>query len=258
MISLLSPAKNLNFESSPNGFEPSKPLFIEESEILINKLKKLSSKKISKLMKLSPQLSDLNYNRYQNWRSDYEDVETKAAIFAFNGEVYRGLSSSDFNENDLRFAQQHLIILSGLHGILKPLDLIQPYRLEMGTKLQIRSKVPNLYSFWKDKIVDSLNDLLEKQDEKVLLNLASNEYFKSINLKALNARVIHCHFLDWKGDAYKSVMTWAKLARGMMARQVIKDKIDNIENLRAVMFNGYQFNDRLSTEDKFVFTRDKR
>ena len=175
MISLLSPAKNLNFEASSNGFEATKPIFLEESEILINKLKKLSSKKISKLMKLSPQLSDLNYNRYQSWRSDFEEVDVKAAVFAFNGEVYRGLSASNFNKKDLEFAQEHLIILSGLHGILRPLDLIQPYRLEMGTKLQIRSKTPNLYSFWKDKIAVSINERLEKQDEKVILNLASKE-----------------------------------------------------------------------------------
>jgi len=257
MISLLSPAKNLSFEPSPNGFKPSIPQFIEESEVLINKLKKLSPNKISKLMKLNPQLSELNYHRYQNWRADFEEVESKAAIYAFNGEVYRGLSAIDFTQKDLDFAQEHLIILSGLHGILKPLDLIQPYRLEMGTKLQIRSKIPNLYMFWKDKITASLNALLEEQNEKVILNLASIEYFKSVDVADLNARVIHCQFLDWKGESYKAVMTWAKLARGMMAKKVITEKIDNAEELKGVAFGGYLFNDSMSTEDNFVFTRDK-
>lgn len=254
MITLLSPAKTLDYESEIPQLETSSPAFIEDADYLNNKLKKLSSRKIAKLMNLSTDLAELNYERYQSFQTPFNDDNARPAIYAFKGDVYTGLDAGSLSGKDISFAQEHVRILSGLYGLLKPLDLMQPYRLEMGTSFAVTPKKKNLYAYWDKKITEKLN--AEIKDETVI-NLASAEYFKVVKPKLLNAKVITPQFLDAKGGEYKMIGFFAKKARGMMTRYIIKNRIDSPEELKGFNLEGYNYNESLSEEDKPVFTREE-
>jgi uncharacterized protein len=251
---VISPAKSLDFDNCTLFSSSSECMFLSDSERLILKLKKLSVKKVGELMSISPALSQLNYDRYQSWGLPFKKDNAKHALAVFTGEVYRGINVSDFSDKELSVAQDKLRILSGLYGLLKPKDLIQPYRLEMGTRFAITAKTKNLYQFWGNKITDVLNSDLAN-DDGVLVNLASNEYFKAVNVKALKGTVITCNFKDYKNGEYKMIMTFAKQARGYMARFIIKNDLQKIEELQAFDEEGYVFNPKMSNESEFTFTR---
>jgi len=250
---VLSPAKSLDFDNVPEINESSQPLFLNESQQLINKLKKYSPKKIGKLMSISPKLSDLNYGRFQDWALPFTVDNAKPAVFVFTGDAYRGMDPRSFSKVDITNSAKYLRILSGLYGVLKPQDIIQPYRLEMGTKLEYTKKINSLYKFWGDKVTDALN--AEMEEGEVLVNLASNEYFKVINPKKLNHRIVTCSFKDEKNGEYKMISFFAKFARGLMTRFIIQNKITDVEHLKAFDLDRYSYNEEMSTEDNFVFIR---
>lgn len=251
---LLSPAKSLDFEKEVKVPTTSTAHFIEQSEYLVKKLQKFSSKKIGEMMHISPQLSDLNYERYQNWESPIQYAQDiKPAGTVFTGEVYRGLDFNSLTEEEMNRAQKDLRILSGLYGLLKPLDLMYPYRLEMGTKWNVTPKQTNLYKFWDKKIATVLKE--ETNDDEVIINLASNEYFKAVQTKVLNRRIITPVFKELKGDQFKVVMMYAKHARGAMARDIIKQNYSSAEDLKGYNVDGYSYNESLSSEDEWVFVR---
>ncbi|MGE0561925.1 MAG: peroxide stress protein YaaA [Flavobacteriales bacterium] len=254
MLILLSPAKKLSI----TGEKLKKftlPTQLDKSEQLINELKKYSPKKLQKLMGVSPAIAELNVERYHLWKKEHNQTDSKQAILTFTGEVYSGLDASSLSEKEIDYAQDHLRILSGLYGVLKPLDLMHEYRLEMGTKLKIK-KHTNLYGFWGDVIAKELNDILATHKNKTIVNLASTEYFKSVNTKKLKTKIITPIFKDGKNGNYKVVMVYAKKARGMMANYIIKNKINNAEDLIGFNIEGYYFNPKLSTETELVFYRD--
>ena len=249
---VISPAKSLNFESKAPTQEFSTPIFLNEADRLNRILKKKSARSLSKLMSISDALGQLNYDRNQDWELPFELDNSKQAIYAFTGEVYRGIDANSIPKKDLDFLQEHLRILSGQYGILKPLDLMQPYRLEMGTKLKVGVK-PNLYKFWGDKITKSINS--ELKEGELFVNLASNEYFKVLQAKDLKAPVITPVFKDFKNGEYKIIMTFAKLARGLMVRYMIDHKVSTVDGIKGFNYNGYGFDENLSTETELVFTR---
>jgi cytoplasmic iron level regulating protein YaaA (DUF328/UPF0246 family) len=254
MLAVLSPAKKLDFETPVKTKTFSIPDRMAESEKLIGKLKKMSKSKISALMSLSDNLAELNQRRYQAWQADFRPQNSKQALLAFKGDVYRGLDADSLSASDLKWADKHVRILSGLHGLLKPLDLIQPYRLEMSTKLPI-GKAKNLYEFWGESLADNVNASLDKSKEKVLVNLASTEYFKAVKPKLLKHKVITADFWDFKVDRYKPIQLYLKIARGMMTRYMIDNKITKAEELKGFDREGYSFSAKDSTEVKWVFTR---
>lgn len=255
MIAILSPAKKLDFTSPIDANLPfTKPVNLKEAEELIAVLKQKSAKEIGDLMKLSPALADLNYERYQNWTKRHTQKNARQNVLSFNGAAYLGLDAPSLTEEELIYSQDHLRILSGLYGILKPLDLLKEYRLEMGTRLKTE-KGTNLYQFWGDKVTKSLKKDLKKQGN-ILVNLASNEYSKVLDLNALDARVITCHFKDMsKSGEYKTIMTFAKSARGMMTRYIIKNKLTNPEDLIGFDYKGYFYSEANSTENELTFLR---
>lgn len=255
MIVILSPAKKMDFTSEIDlSLQHSVSEYLNESEKLISVLKKMSVVEIGSLMKLSPKLADLNFERFQKWEKEHTKKNARQNILSFNGAAYLGLDAKSLSEDELNYSQQHLRILSGLYGILKPLDLLQEYRLEMGTRLKtIKGK--NLYDFWEEKIMINLQKILNKQN-KILINLASNEYSKVVKLKNLDARVITCHFKDMsKSGEYKTIMTYAKKARGLMTRFIIKNRIKNPEELIAFDYEGYFYSEEMSTENELTFLR---
>lgn len=254
MLVVISPAKTLNFDTKSSTELKSVPENLNKSRQLVSALKKFKPKQLSDLMKISPKLGQLNFERYQEWNLDKSTENTKQAILAFKGDVYIGMYVQQFSQDDLEYAQEHLRILSGLHGILKPMDLIQAYRLEMGTKLSIRGK-KNLYEFWGDLITKSINTDLNNINSDLLINLASDEYFKSINTKRLKARIITPIFKDFKNGSYKFLSFYGKKARGMMARYIIKNRVEHVDDLKLFEEDGYFYNDNLSNEDNLVFTR---
>lgn len=252
MLLLISPAKSFDFESPAHTDQSSEPRFVDESTRLIKKARTFSRKKLGELMKISPELAALNVERYQKWTPEPAKEDTKQALLAFNGEVFRGLNAKDMSDDDLDFAQNHLRILSGLYGLLRPLDLIQPYRLEMGTKLKYYS-ANNLYQFWGDKITDCVNEDLA--DGHHIINLASTEYFKSVNTKKLKRQVITPIFKDFSNGGYKMLMTYAKNARGVMANYIIKNRISDPELIKSFQGNGYAYSPTESDESTWVFLR---
>ena len=254
MIIVISPAKSLDFETPSKIKKYTTPQFLDRSEKLINKLRTLKPSALSKLMGISEKLADLNYERNMTWHTPFTPKNAKQAAFAFTGDVYTGLEVNSFTEKDIAFAQEHLRILSGLYGVLKPLDLIQPYRLEMGTKLQVNGS-KNLYEFWDKDISNAINTELEKEKKPVLINLASNEYFKSVKPKLIKSKIITPEFKEFKGGKYKVVMVYAKKARGMMCNYIIKNKIKDPEKIKGFNMEGYAFDPKLSTENDWVFTR---
>ena len=254
MLFLLSPAKKLDYDSALPTTVHTQPLFVKEAEQLIGVLKKKSAQDIAALMDLSPALSTLNAERYLAWTPVFNATNSRQAVLAFNGDVYEGLDASSLSEAQLKWAQDHVAILSGLYGVLRPLDLMQPYRLEMGTALA-NPGGKNLYEFWADKISPYLNERLADDKDPVIVNLASEEYFKSVNQKKLNARVIQCVFQDGKNGAWKVISFHAKRARGLMARFAIQNKITKPQALQKFDLEGYAFAPEVSTEDKLVFRR---
>lgn len=257
MLILLSPAKKLDYQTPPATQRFSQPDSLADAEYLIHKLKRMTPQKLAKMMHISPSLARLNHERYQNFRVPFSNENSKQAVLVFKGDVYQGLAAEDFTEDDFEFAQRHLRILSGLYGVLKPLDLIQPYRLEMGCDFAVTPKKQNLYRYWGDRITRAVNDALQNQRGQVLVNLASNEYFKSIKLKSIEAKVISPGFKDLKNGQYKPIFLWVKQARGMMARYIIKNRITDVEGIKGFDQKGYAYNEALSTETQWVFTRDK-
>lgn len=253
MIAVISPAKSLDFEKEIN-VEHTLPRFQNEALELIDVLNGKSEKEVQSLMNISEKLATLNVNRYQSFTKKKDPKESKQALYAFQGDVYQGLEADTFNKEDVAFAQAHLRILSGLYGLLRPLDLIQPYRLEMGTQLQVNG-YSNLYEFWNDTIAKTLNKDLKKQGDNILINLASKEYFKSVDLNSLKARIIDVEFLDEKNGEYKIISFYAKKARGMMCKFIVDHKLKDPNDLRGFDYGGYLFDESRSSEDELVFTR---
>lgn len=249
---VLSPAKSLDFESKLPTNKNSESVFLNESERINKLLKKKSPKALSKLMDISGSLAELNWERNQEWSLPFTVHNAKPAVYAFSGDVYRGLEAYTITKDKIDKLQDTIRILSGLYGILKPLDLIQPYRLEMGTKLPI-GKSKNLYEFWKQKVTKILND--ELTEKELFVNLASNEYFKVIDAKSLKVPVITPVFKDFKNGQYKTIMTFAKLARGYMARYIIDNNIESLEGLKGFNCEGYGFSEKMSKENELVFIR---
>ena len=251
---LLSPAKTLDYETPVTTNSFSIPDYLGKSSELVKVLKQKSFLDLMELMQVSQKIAELNVERFNQWKLPFSTENAKQAVLAFKGDVYTGLDASALSENRLAYTQSHLRILSGLYGLLRPLDLMQPYRLEMGLKLTTK-KGENLYQFWGEKITDALNVLLAKQDEPVLINLASNEYFKSVQKKNLDGRLITPEFKDWKNGKYKMISFFAKKARGLMVRFAIDHNIQKAEVLQNFDYDGYHFNLELSRADKWVFSR---
>jgi len=253
MLMVVSPAKKLDYESKLPTSSYSQPQFLEHSRELIDDLKQLEPHQVSNLMGISQQLGELNAQRYQEWHTPFTPDNARPSVLAFKGDVYEGMAPEKFTQNDFDFAQHHLRILSGLYGVLRPLDLMQPYRLEMGTKFQ-NARGKDLYAFWKGTITAHLKNELE-QDDGVLINLASNEYFKAVDHRKLGARIITPQFKDWKNGQYKMISFYAKKARGMMAAYIIRNRLTDPEDVKGFDTDGYAFNEELSNGDNWVFTR---
>ncbi|OTQ57449.1 peroxide stress protein YaaA [Gilliamella sp. A7] len=254
MLTIISPAKTLDYQSPLITTTHTLPECLDSTKQLITVCKKLTSDDLAKLMSISPKLAAVNYERFQNWHSDFNLQNARQAILAFKGDVYEGLHVEDFTDSDLQFAQSHLRILSGLYGLLKPLDLIQPYRLEMGIRLKNGDNT-NLYQFWGESLTNKLNEELAKSSQPTLINLASNEYFKAIQVKHLNGKIIQPIFLDKSKDDYKVISFYAKKARGLMSRFIIKNNINNCNDIKSFNLDGYQFDSHRSTELEWYFTR---
>ncbi|MFL0803302.1 MAG: peroxide stress protein YaaA [Agarilytica sp.] len=254
MLVVLSPAKNLDYETALPTAKHTKANLLSDAQELAEQMKAMSPQDISSLMGISDKLGVLNYDRYQAWALPFEKSTARQALFAFKGDVYIGLNAYEFDTDDMTFAQEHLRILSGLYGILKPLDWMQPYRLEMGTKLA-NARGKNLYEFWGTKISGALNKQLKKTGDATLVNLASQEYFKSVDLSTLNATVITPTFKDWKNGKYKIISFFAKKARGLMSAYIIKNKISDVEQIKGFDWEGYGFDPSSSSESEWVFTR---
>jgi len=255
MLMIISPAKTLDYESPLATKTHTQPDFLDDACELIDQLKTLEPHQVSNLMNISDKLGQLNAERFRNWHTPFTPDNARPSVLAFKGDVYTGLDAESFSEEDFSFAQKHLRILSGLYGLLKPLDLMQPYRLEMGTKFE-NTRGKDLYAFWGRKITDALNQLLA--DDKTLINLASNEYFKSVQKKNLDARLITPQFKDWKNGQYKMISFYAKKARGLMCRYVIQNRITNAEDLKGFNLDGYYFSEDQSDNNNWVFLRDEK
>ncbi|THF63481.1 peroxide stress protein YaaA [Pseudothauera rhizosphaerae] len=258
MLFVISPAKALDYETPPSTARHTQPDFLDQSEQLIRILRELAPQDVAKLMDLSDQLATLNAARYTAWSRPFDTGNAKQAVLAFNGDVYGGLDAASLGEDELAWAQDHLRILSGLYGVLRPLDLMQAYRLEMGTRLA-NPRGRNLYAWWGDIITDALRRVLADQREEgetpVLVNLASEEYFKSVKADRLGARIVTPVFEDWKGGRYKIISFYAKRARGLMSRYAITRRAADVEALKDFDSEGYAFASGASDEDTLVFRR---
>ena len=254
MLITLSPSKGQDFEQAAPTQTHSVPDQLDDSIVLAKTLKNYSANKIKDLMSISDNLSELNHQRFQDFETPFTAQNAKQALFAFKGDVYSGINTTSMNQADYEYAQEHLRILSGLYGSLKPLDLIQPYRLEMKTKLKTR-RGDNLYQFWGESITDLLNESLKSQKQKVIVNLASQEYWKSVKPKQLNGEVINVAFKENKDGKSRIIAIFAKKARGMMADFIIRNRIESVEGLKDFNYEGYQYDDKVSTDSLFVFSR---
>ena len=255
MLAIISPAKTLDFESTVRNLPVSQPRLTDYSEQLIEICRKLSPRDIASLMSISDKLAGLNAARFAEWTKSHNEKNARAAIFAFKGDVYTGLDVNSLSDEDISFAQTHLRMLSGLYGLLQPLDLMQPYRLEMGTKLTT-PKGKDLYAFWGNTITQAVQQAIDAQGDDVLVNLASEEYYKSIKPSRLDAQIVKPVFLDYKNGKYKTVSFYAKKARGLMCRYMIQNRLTQVEQLKDFDLNGYWFDETASTEKEFVFKRD--
>ena len=254
MLFLLSPAKSLDYETPTPPHTPTAPLFVEQSKALIGLLRDYSPQHIAELMGLGDKLSSLNVARYQAWSPKASAANARAAVLAFNGDVYGGLDARSLAPGDLAWAQDHVCILSGLYGVLRPLDLMQPYRLEMGTALA-NPQGKNLYAFWGQQIANYLNTRLQSDISPVVINLASQEYFKAVDTKALKAKVVECVFQEYKAGQYKIISFMAKRARGLMARYAVTHQCVQVDQLRAFDAEGYAWCSAESTAQRLVFRR---
>ena len=253
MIILLSPAKSLDY--SPIEYKHySEPRLLDKSEELVNNLRKKSSKKLQALMGISQKIADLNVERFAAFSQPFTPENAKPAMYAFNGDVYVGLEAKEFIGDEVDFAQKHIRILSGLYGVLKPLDLMQPYRLEMGTPLKHKRK-KNLYQFWDKTITKILNEDLEKTRSKVVVNLASNEYFKAVQPNLLNGNVLNIAFKENRNGVLKVISFNSKKARGKMAHLIVKEGVTDKENLKDLNVNGYVFDEAKSSEWDYCFVK---
>lgn len=255
MLHVISPAKTLDFTTPASTQVFTQPQFLDHSQTLISELRRLSPVDVSQLMTISDTLGELNARRFLEWQTPFTPANAKQAVLAFKGDVYTGMEADTFSEADLQHAQQRLRILSGLYGLLRPLDLIQPYRLEMGTRFA-NQRGTNLYQFWGDQITDQLNTELENQHERMLINLASNEYWSAVNTKKLGAEVITPVFKDRKNGQYKIISFFAKKARGMMSAYIIRNKLTTAEDLKTFNSAGYSYNKKMSSPNEWVFVRD--
>ena len=256
MLAVISPAKRLDFSSDATTAKHSLPAFLKESKRLIDVLREKSPTDIAKLMGLSTELADLNYKRYGEWHTPFTPDNARQAALAFSGDVYQGLDARTLTERDWTWAQKHLRILSGLYGLLKPLDLIQPYRLEMGTRLD-NPRGEDLYAFWGTRLTKALNLAVAEQRQPIIVNLASNEYWEAVETSALDARVITPVFKDLKNGRYKFLSFYAKKARGLMARYLIDNRVSSLKALKDFDVAGYYFCEAQSRGDTWVFLRDR-
>ncbi len=254
MLIFLSPAKSLDYKTPPHVASFSQPAFLDRSQTLIDQLRALSPADIAKLMDLSDPLALLNFNRYAEWAQPFTPDNAKQAVLAFDGDVYDGLAAKTLSAADLDFAQQHVRILSGLYGILKPLDLMQPYRLEMGTKFANRGG-KDLYAFWGETLLDAINAELDAMPRPVVVNLASEEYFKAAVGRKLKGTLIQPVFEDWKGGKYKIISFFAKKARGLMTRYAVLNRLSDPEGLQGFDSEGYAFAPEASDDKTWVFRR---
>jgi hypothetical protein len=249
---VLSPAKSLDFDSQLPTSQTSECAFLEESARVNDLLKKESSSRLSQLMKISDNLAQLNYNRNQEWCLPFTKDNARPAMYTFSGDVYKGLDAYTIDGSKLDKVQETVRIISGLYGLLKPLDLIQPYRLEMGTKFPIGNH-KNLYEFWKKQITEALNE--ELQEDELFLNLASQEYFKAIDTKVLKVPVVHVKFQELKAGKYKTIAIFSKLARGLMTRYIIDSNAETIDDIKTFNQENYRYTESLSSDSELVFTR---
>ncbi len=254
MLILLSPAKSLDYDSPLPTKRHTTPRMLQDSEILVTQLRAMTPKEIGNLMSISEKLADLNAQRYTTWEPDFTPENSRQALFAFTGDVYQGMELSDWSTTDFTLAQKQIRILSGLYGVLRPLDLMQPYRLEMGTKLD-NARGKNLYEFWGETITNLLNTDLKKSGSNLIVNLASNEYFSSVKKKSLSGELITPVFKDEKNGKYKIISFYAKKARGMMADHIIRNNITDTAGLKKFKTAGYKFSKTDSTENQLVFLR---
>lgn len=254
MLVVISPAKNLDYESALPVSTYSQPRLLDHAQVLADRCKELSPAELSSLMGISDKLAGLNAARFAEWQQPFTPENARPAVFAFDGDVYTGLSAEKLDDEALAYGQDHLRILSGLYGVLRPLDLMQAYRLEMGSKLDTE-RGKNLYEFWGEVITDTLNKDLAAIDSKTLINLASNEYFGSVQKKNLDARIVTPVFKDEKKGEYKVISFWAKKARGLMARFILNERPEQVSDLRAFKAAGYRYSEKLSHDDQLVFCR---
>jgi cytoplasmic iron level regulating protein YaaA (DUF328/UPF0246 family) len=257
MLMVISPAKKLNFDLPSKTGIVTSPDFLDDAQQLIDELKKLSPAGVSTLMKLSDKLGTLNFDRFASWHTPFTKDNAKPAVLAFKGDVYTGMDAESFTAGDFKFAQKQLRILSGLYGVLRPLDLMQAYRLEMGTKFA-NPRGENLYKFWGNKITDALNAQLKKTKSEVLLNLASNEYFKVVDTTNVHADIITPVFKDQKSGKHKIISFYAKKARGMMSAYIIKNRITDVNKIKNFDTAGYRYNKSMSSAREWVFIRDEQ
>lgn len=254
MLAVVSPAKNLDYESDLPELNVTQPRLLDNAEELVEVCRQLSPQQLGSLMKISDKLAGLNAARFEQWQRPFNEDNARPAMYAFNGDVYTGLEAASLNSEAIDTAQKQLRILSGLYGVLRPLDLMQPYRLEMGSKLD-NPKGKNLYEYWGDTITQMLNDDLAELGSSTLVNLASNEYFSAVKPKALNADIITPVFKDEKNGQYKVISFYAKKARGLMARFILNQKPKSVSDLKEFNANGYSFNEAMSSDKQLVFCR---
>lgn len=257
MLAIISPAKTLDFDTPVAGFTYSQPQLTAYSQQLIEICKALSPAEIASLMSISDKLASLNAARYAEWKKEHNEQNAKPALFAFKGDVYTGLAAESLTHAQVEYAQQHLRMLSGLYGLLKPLDLMQPYRLEMGTKL-VNPKGKDLYHFWEGVITAYLQQAIDEQGDNILVNLASDEYFGAVQPGQLTAKIVKPVFLDQKNGKFKVISFYAKKARGMMVRFMLQTQPTAVEQLKAFDYGGYWFDESASTEYKLVFKREEQ
>ena len=254
MLLVISPAKTLDYDTPPATARFTQPQHLDHAQELIGQLRQMSPQQIGELMHLSDKLAALNVARYGSWQPDFTPANAKQALLAFKGDVYTGLAAEDFSEEDFDFAQAHLRMLSGLYGVLRPLDLMQPYRLEMGIRLE-NPRGKDLYQFWGDTITEKLNQALQAQGDDIVINLASDEYFKSVKTQKLQGQLIKPVFLDEKNGKFKVISFYAKKARGLMSRYIIENRLTQPEQLKSFNSEGYFFDAEASEEGELVFKR---
>lgn len=257
MLILISPAKTLDYQSPLATQRYTQPVLLDHSQQLIDVARQLSAPQIKTLMGISDKLADLNATRFHDWQPDFTPDNARQAILAFKGDVYAGMQAETFSEDDFTFAQQHLRMLSGLYGVLRPLDLMQPYRLEMGIRLQ-NPKGSDLYQFWGETITTTLNEALAAQGDNIIVNLASDEYFRAVKPKLLAGEIVKPVFLDEKNGTFKVISFYAKKARGLMSRYIIENRLTTPDQLKAFDVDGYVFDEEASQKHELVFKRSER